>query len=108
MELAAVLAKPGAGAAPVASMPQAPWAPWGVQVAGNFSLKRAMASFSALQRRYPAVMGNGPPMVVRKVNRSMGAAPLFQIRMPAQSRAEASALCGRLQKAGAACVVMRN
>jgi hypothetical protein len=108
LELAAVLAKPGAGSAPVAGMPQAPWAPWGVQVAGNFSLKRAMASYSALQRRYASVMGNGPPMVVRKVNRSMGLAPMFQIRMPAQSRAEASALCGRLQKAGAACVVMRN
>jgi hypothetical protein len=108
LELAAVLAKPGAGAAPVAHMPQAPWAPWGVQVAGNFSLKRAMASFSALQRRYPAVMGGGPPMMVRKVNRSMGLAPMFQLRMPAQSRAEASALCARLQKAGGACVVMRN
>jgi hypothetical protein len=33
---------------------------------------------------------------------------MFQIRMPAQSRAEATTLCGRLQKAGAACVVMRN
>lgn len=108
LELAAVLAKPGAGAAPVADIPQAPWAPWGVQVAGNFSLKRAMVSFSALQRRYPSVIGSDPPMVVRKVNRSMGLAPMFQIRMPAQSRAEASALCGRLQKAGAACVVMRN
>jgi hypothetical protein len=38
----------------------------------------------------------------------MGLAPMFQLRMPAQSRAEASALCARLQKAGGACVVMRN
>ncbi|MBN8996946.1 MAG: lytic transglycosylase domain-containing protein [Rhizobiales bacterium] len=108
LELAAVLAKPGAGAAPVADIPQAPWAPWGVQVAGNFSLKRALASYSALQRRYPAVIGSDPPMIVRKVNKSRGLAPLFQIRMPAQSQGEAGALCGRLQKAGAACVVMRN
>lgn len=108
LELAAVLARPGAGAAPVADIPQAPWAPWGVQVAGNFSLKRALASYSALQRRYPAVIGSDPPMIVRKVNKSRGPAPLFQIRMPAQSRAEGSALCNRLQKAGAACVVMRN
>ena len=47
-------------------------------------------------------------MIVRKVNKSRGLAPLFQIRMPAQSQGEAGALCGRLQKAGAACVVMRN
>src|SRR5262249_2392712 len=78
LTVAAALAKPGAGSAVVASIPKGPWAPWGVQVAGNFSLDRAMASFAAVQRKFPAIV-TGTPMVVRKVNRSRGPAPMFQI-----------------------------
>src|SRR6516225_567103 len=36
LAVAAALAKPGAGSAVAASLPKGPWAPWGVQVAGNF------------------------------------------------------------------------
>jgi hypothetical protein len=106
--LAAALARPGAGAEVVAAIPKAPWSPWGVQVAGNFSLNRALASFAALQRRHQAVIGSSPPMVVRSVNRSRGAAPLFQIRLPAASRDAADAMCRKLRGAGGACIVMRN
>ena len=106
--LAASLARPGAGADIVSSIEKAPWSPWGVQVAGNFSLNRAMASFAALQRRHQAVIGSTPPMVVRSVNRSRGVAPLFQIRLPAPSRDAADAICRKLRAAGGACIIMRN
>ncbi len=108
LEIAAVLAKPGAGSAVLADIPKAAWAPWGVQVAGNFSLNRAMASYATFQRRFARVVGSGPPMVVRTVNRSRGRAPMFQIRMPASSRDKANDLCRKLQSAGGACVVLKN
>jgi hypothetical protein len=108
LETGALLARPGAGSAVVADMPEAGWAPWGVQVAGNFSLNRAIASYSLQQRRYPAIFGAGPPMIVRRVNGSQGRAPFFQIRLPAPTRNKASDLCRRFEAAGGACVVMRN
>jgi hypothetical protein len=108
IETAALLGRPGVGSAVVADLPQAGWAPWGVQVAGNFSLNRAMASYSLQQRRYPAILGAGPPLVVRRVNGGQGRAPFFQIRLPAPTRKTASDLCRRLEAAGGACVVLRN
>jgi len=108
LDLAAILARPGAGSQLVESVPQAPWAPWGVQVAGNFSLDRAMASYAALQERHPEILGGKAAMVVRAVNRSRGRAALFQIRAPAASRDEATDLCRKLKAGGGACVVFRN
>jgi hypothetical protein len=108
LTVAAALARHGgAGAAVVESIAKAPFAPWGVQVAGNFSLDRAMASFTALTRRFPAIV-TGPPMVMRAVDRSRGPAPLYQIRLPATDRKQATDLCHRLEAAGGACVVFRN
>jgi len=106
--VAALLGKSRAGMEVVANYPKADWAPWGVQVAGNFSLNRAMASYASLQNRHTEILGGQPPMVVRAVNRSRGNAPVFQIRVPAQSREEAGDLCGRLKSAGAACVVLKT
>lgn len=107
--VAALLGKSRAGMEVVAaSYPKADWAPWGVQVAGNFSLNRAMASYSALQKRHPEVLGDQPPMVVRAFNRSRGSAPLFQLRVPAGSREEAGDICGRLKAGGGACIVLRT
>ncbi len=104
----ALIGKSGAGMAVVANYPKADWAPWGVQVAGNFSLNRAMASYAALQNRHGDILGGQPPMVVRGVNRSRGNAALYQLRVPAQSRDEAGDICKRLKAAGAACVVLKT
>ena len=106
--VAALLGKGRAGMEVVANYPKADWAPWGVQVAGNFSLNRAMASYAVLQNRHTEILGSQPPMVVRAVNRSRGNAALFQLRVPAQTREEAGDLCGRLKAAGAACVVLKT
>src|SRR5690606_17321716 len=95
--VAALLGKSRAAMAVVANYPKADWAPWGVQVAGNFSLNRAMASYSALQSRHTDIIGAQAPMVVRAVNKSRGSAPLFQLRVPAQSREEAGDMCNRLK-----------
>lgn len=108
LTLAAALAKPGAGSAIVLPIEKAGWAPWGVQVSGNFSLNRAMASYARLRERHAAIVGDGPPMVVRDVNRSRGRAPFFHLRVPAATRDEASQICRRLTAAGGACVVLRT
>jgi hypothetical protein len=79
-----------------------------VQVAGNFSLNRAFATYSAMQKRYAAILGAQPPMVVRSVIPGRGRAPLFQIRVPAKSRDDANGICQRLHAAGGACIVFRN
>lgn len=108
LELAARLARPGAGAELVVRVDKADWAPWGVQVAGNFSLNRAMAAYSRQQQRFASVLGGQAPMVVRDVNRSRGNAPVFQIRVPAQTRDEAAGICQRLKQAGGACLVLKT
>jgi hypothetical protein len=108
LTVASSLAKPGAGADLVASIAKAPWAPGGVQVVGDFSLCRAIATYSMLQRRYGTILGGQPPMVVRTINRSRGTAPLFQIRVPTDSRDQADAICQKSHTLGGACVVMRS
>ena len=84
------------------------WAPWGVQVAGSFSAAVARTSYSSLQRRYPSLLGDQPPMVLRTVKRSRGRAPFTEIRVPSGSRAEAEELCAKLRKAGGACIVAKT
>jgi hypothetical protein len=100
-------ATPVAGGSVATGVLNAAWAPWGVQVAGNFSLDRAMASFTAIQQEFP-VFAIGPPLVVRKVNRSRGLAPLYQILIPAADQKAATDICRRLESADGACVVFRN
>lgn len=107
-EIAALLAK-GAGAAVVpVSVSGAAWAPWGVQVAGNFSQNRALASYAALQRRFPDILGDREPLILRTVMAGRGRAPFTAIRLPADTREAAEALCRDLHKAGGACVVVSN
>ncbi len=107
-EIAALLAK-GAGAATVpASAESAPWAPWGVQVAGNFSQARALSSYAALQRRFPKIIGDRVPLIVRTVMAGRGRAPITAIRLPAGTREAADGLCRDLHAAGGACIVVKN
>ena len=38
--------------------------PWGVQVAGDFSRAKAVASYASMQKRFPSLMGKRAPMVI--------------------------------------------
>jgi hypothetical protein len=96
-------AQPGDGSAVL----KGPAAPWGVQVAGSFSLDRALVSFDAVRRQYPGIVV-GPPVIVCTIDRSLGQAPLFQIRLPALDRQQAINICQRLEAAGGACIVVRG
>jgi hypothetical protein len=82
------------------------WAPWGVQLAGNFSKSLALAAFDRARVRYAGVIGDTRPMIIGRLLRSRGTRPFYQVRLPAASRAVAEQLCGRIQSIGGACVAM--
>lgn len=85
-----------------------PIAPWGVQLAGNFSKAIALASFSRAERRYQAILGDVRPMIVGGVMRSRGTLPFYRIMLPEASRADADRACEAIMKIGGACVPVRT
>jgi hypothetical protein len=85
-----------------------PPAPGGVQLAGKFSKERALATFEWARRRDAAVIGDLQPMIIGRLLRSRGTRRFYQIRLPAASRAAATALCSRIRSAGGSCVALRS
>jgi hypothetical protein len=81
------------------------WGPWGVQLAGNWTEGRVLASYERLRRKYGAVLGDRLPLVI-PARRGTGAA--FLVRVSEKTRADANALCAKLRAAGGACIVYRN
>jgi len=88
---------------PLSSSPA--WGPWGVQLAGNWSEGGVLAAYERLRRRYLAVLGDRLPLVMTARRRDL---PAFMVRVSTDTRADANALCAKLQAAGGACVVFRN
>jgi Transglycosylase SLT domain/SPOR domain len=86
----------------------APLAPWGVQLAGNFSKAVALAAFERHRRHYAAVIGDLQPMIIGRLLRSRGTRRFYQVRLPAASRADADLLCRRIHAAGGACIALRS
>ena len=84
------------------------FAPWGVQLSGNFSKSVALASYMRARARYAAILGETEPMIIGSRLRSRGARPFYRVRAPAATRADASALCARISRAGGACVVLKS
>jgi hypothetical protein len=87
----------------------APFAPWGVQLSGNFSKALALASFERARTRYAAAIGGAAqPMIIGRLLRSRGTRRFYQVRLPAPSRQVAEVLCNRIQAIGGNCVAMRS
>ncbi|MEP9368058.1 lytic transglycosylase domain-containing protein [Xanthobacter sp. VNH20] len=84
------------------------FAPWGVQVAGAFSKSVALAAYGRAATRFAAQIGDKAPMIIGTRVPGRGRGPFYRVRLPAQTRAEANALCARLHKAGGACIVLAN
>ena len=83
-------------------------APWGVQLAGNFSKSVALSGFERNRIRLGAVLGDVQPMILGMRLRSRGRQTFYRVRVPAQTRVEANALCTRIRSAGGACAVLRS
>jgi hypothetical protein len=86
----------------------APFAPWGVQLAGNFSKALALASFARARQSYAKVLPDLRPMVIGTRLRSRGLRTYYRVRLPAQTRQAADALCNRIRSVGGACAVLRS
>jgi hypothetical protein len=82
--------------------------PWGVQLAAGFSRAKALSAYARAMQRYAATLGEHDPLILSGVQRSRGTRPLYQVRIGADTRAEADKLCGRIRSAGGACMVLRN
>jgi hypothetical protein len=87
---------------------ESPIAPWGVQVAGNFSKDRALASYATARARHGAILNEIVPMVIGTRLRSRGTRAFYRVRIPAATREAAMDICNRLHKSGGACVVLKS
>ncbi|HTV89628.1 MAG TPA: lytic transglycosylase domain-containing protein [Stellaceae bacterium] len=90
------------------ALAEVPLAPWGVQIAGNFSKAVAFRESRDDAQRYAAVIGERRPMVIGRVVPALGRRIYFQVRLPAATRAAANRLCDRILAVGGACVALRN
>jgi hypothetical protein len=74
----ALRAEEGAGQVAVAI------APWGVQLAGNFSKAIALASFERARQNYAGMLGSFQPMVIGTRMLSRGTRPFYRVMVPAR------------------------
>jgi Transglycosylase SLT domain/SPOR domain len=105
LQVVALLGRPGRGVyAP--SIALAPLAPWGVQLAGNFSKSLALSSYARARRTYAELLGPVRPMVIGTRLRSRGTRTFYRVRVPASTRVVADQLCSRIRRVGGACIVL--
>jgi hypothetical protein len=83
-----------------------PLAPWGVQLAGNFSKQRALAAYARASRPLADVIGDAQPMVIGTRLRSRGTRAFYRVRVPAQTRRDAEQLCTRIRARNGSCIVL--
>lgn len=84
------------------------FAPWGVQISGNYVRDIALASFRRAAAKYPAVFADHRPVIIATRVGGRGYRVFYRVRLPAQTRAEANQICARLRKAGGSCLALPN
>jgi hypothetical protein len=82
--------------------------PWGVQLAAGFSRDTALASYARMVKSFGGLGEGRDPIVSSTTLRSRGTRPFYQVRIGADTRAEADSVCGRIRKSGGACLVLRT
>ncbi len=108
LQTTAALRVPGRGERFAIGPNEGPAAPWGIQLAGNFSKSLALASFQRARNAYARVIGEVRPMIIGTRLRNRGTRAFYRVRIPAESRQAADALCSRIRGAGGACIVLRT
>ncbi|ACL59982.1 lytic transglycosylase domain-containing protein [Methylobacterium nodulans] len=83
-------------------------APWGIQLAGNFSKAAALAAFGRARDRYASILGDVRPMIIGTRFRSRGTRAFYRVRVPSETRDAAEALCNRIRGIGGACLVLKT
>jgi len=79
--------------------------PWGAILGADRSRDRMLAKYAALQHRHAEVLAGRDPILFERRRSSL---PRYQVRIGADTRAEANELCNRMHKSGGDCVVLRN
>ena len=81
---------------------------WGVQLAAGFDRNKALAMYARAMKRLNSVIGDQDPSLLSAVMRNRGTRAFYQVRIGADTRPAADALCNRILHAGGACFVLRN
>lgn len=79
--------------------------PWGAILGADMSRDRMLAKYAALQQRHLSVLEGRDPILLE---RRRGPLPRYQVRIGADTRAAANALCSRIHQRGGDCVVLHN
>ncbi|WP_448950909.1 lytic transglycosylase domain-containing protein [Labrys neptuniae] len=87
---------------------EGPYAPFGVQLSGNFSKTIAIASYERAAKRFPAILAGRETLILGTRMAGRGRRAFYRVRLPARTLREAALLCDRLHKAGGSCAVLRN
>ena len=86
----------------------APRQPWGALITAGFDESRSIAMYKRLKLRFPKVLVDRDPMVLRKKNLSRGTRKMVLVMLGAKSAAAAAETCAKLQVVGAPCIVRKN
>jgi hypothetical protein len=100
-QVVAALRQPGRG-----DVNEAPFAPWGVQLAGNFSKALALSSFRRTSETYASLLKDVRPMIIGTRLRYRGTRTFYRVRAPADSRKDAEELCRKIHSLGGSCIVL--
>ncbi len=82
--------------------------PWGALLAAGFNESRAVSMFQRLKLRFPQIIANRDPLILRKRNLSRGTRKMVYVMLGEKSAAAAQAMCEKLGAAGAPCMVRKN
>jgi hypothetical protein len=81
---------------------------WTLQLIGDRSEERALAAYRNLQNKFPTILGERPPVLIKRQLGGRGFARWYQVRVAETSREAANAICSRLRSAGGQCLVLSD
>jgi hypothetical protein len=87
---------------------EGPYAPFGVQLSGNFNKSRAITSYERVAAQFPAILSGRETLIIGSRMAGRGRRAFYRVRLPAKTMREASLLCNQLHRVGGNCVVLRN
>jgi Transglycosylase SLT domain/SPOR domain len=87
---------------------QKPASAWGIQLVGDRSEGKALELYRLLQKKHYAILASHEPIIIRTPGK-VGAGPIWsRVRIDADNRETAQALCLKLRAAGENCLVQHN
>lgn len=85
---------------------EAPFAPWGVQLAGNFSKAQALSTYMRASQTYASLLKDARPMIIGTRLHYRGSRTFYRVRAPADTRRNAEELCQKIRSLRGSCIVL--